>query len=246
MQSAEGLQSGEHEQITRLKELLSVSAELREMEKTLRKYPEELSVFKGEIQSTQETLAEKTLAAEEADKSKSALEQELADKKIYIQKAEGRLLNIKTHREYEALQKELTEAKRQCIEIEDKTLALMETLETLKMDRAELKRDLEEKTEKYAPKMEALERTMNELENKAAPYRERRDSIVGGLTPEVRLIYTKISRKTHDFLAVARGEMCTNCNMNIPPQMFNDVLTGARVIQCPSCAKILHSGEDAG
>ena len=228
-----------------LKELHSVSAELRKKEDNLRKYPEELSVYKGEIQTVRDTLAEKTVQSEDADKSKSLLEKELSEKKLYIAKAEERLLNIKTHREYEALQKELTEAKRQCMEIEEKLLELMEKLDMLGMERAELKRSLEEKTERYTPKIQHLEKTMGELERDAEPCRERRDSILGGLSPEVRLIYTKISGKTHDFLAEARGEMCMECKMNIPPQMFNDVLTGAKVVQCPSCNKILHC-ENAG
>ena len=240
MQSAEGSENGILEQIKRLKELQSVSAELHEMEKNLSKYPEERSVLKGEIQSVQEILAEKTLQTGDADKSKSLLEKDLSEKKLYIEKAEERLLNIKTHREYEALQKELTEAKRQCIEIEEGILELMGKLETLGAETGELEQSLKEKTEKNAPRIEEIEKTIGELETKAAPCRERRDSIAGGLSPEVRSVYAKISGKTHMFLAEARGEMCMNCNMNIPPQMFNEVLTGAKIIQCPNCNRILH------
>ena len=240
MQSAEGSENGILEQIKRLKELQSVSSELHEMEETLRKYPEELSVFKGEIQSVQEILTEKTLQTEDADKSKSLLEKDLSEKKLYIGKAEERLLNIKTHREYEALQKELTEAKRRCIEIEEEILELMGKLETLGAETGELEQSLKEKTEQNAPRIEEIEKVIGKLETEAAPCRERRDSIAGGLSPEVHSVYAKISGKTHIFLAEARSEMCMNCNMNIPPQMFNEVLTGAKIIQCPNCNRILH------
>ena len=245
MRSAEGSENGIQEQIKKLKELQSVSTELHEMDVNLRKYPEELSVFKGEIQSVKEFLTEKNLQTEEADKEKSLLEKELSEKKLYIEKAEERLLNIKTHREYEALQKELTEAKKQCIEIEEKILVLMEKLETLGAETGDLEQSLKEKTEEYTPKIEEIEKTIGELESKAAPCRERRDSIAGGLSPEVHSVYLKISGKSHTFLAEARGEMCLNCNMNIPPQMFNEVLTGTKIIQCPNCNRILHC-ENAG
>ena len=239
------MQSGIEEQIKRLKDLQTVSVELREMEDNLRKYPEELSVFKGELQSVKESLTEKTLQTEESDKSKSVLEDELSEKKAYIEKSEERLLNIKTHREYEALHKELTDAKKECLDIEDRILDLMGRLEVLETETAELEKSLSEKSEQYGPKIEELENTIKDLEDKCAPCRTRRNSIAGELSSEVLFVYNKIVEKSPTFLAEARNEMCMNCNMNIPPQMFNEVLTRTKIIQCPNCTRILHC-EDAG
>ncbi|MGI9558312.1 MAG: zinc ribbon domain-containing protein [Thermodesulfobacteriota bacterium] len=243
MRETEGSQNDIRQQIERLKQLQSVDIELRDIERDLQKYPKEVSVFKDEIQAISESLTEKKLQIENLDKSKSLFEKDLAEKKDFIDKTEARLLRIKTHKEYEALQKELTEAKRECLEIEENILGLMEKSETFASETENLDNSLKEKNEEYKPKIEELEKTIKDLETKHAPRREEKDSIAGGLSSEVLPVYSKISMKTPNFLALARNEMCTNCNMNIPPQMFNEVLTQTKLIQCPSCNRILYCEE---
>ncbi len=240
MQETESVENSVQKQIDTLKELQSVDIELREIERGLQKYPGEVSVFKDEIQTVKESLTERKLRIEESDKSKSLLERKLSEKKDYVEKTEERLLRIKTHKEYEALQKELTDAKRDCIEIEDNILKVMEGFEKLNSESEELANSLKEKEEKYGPKISEFENIIKELEIKHAPRRKEKDSIAGLLNPEVLPLYTKISARTPIFLSLARAEMCTNCNMNIPPQMFNEVLTKTKIIQCPSCNRILY------
>ncbi len=243
MRETEGSKNVIRQQIDKLKKLQFVDIELSQIERDLQKYPREVLVLRGEIQSISESLVEKKLQIEESDKSKQILETSLSEKKDHIDKTEERLLNIKTHREYEALQKELTEVKRECIEIEDNILELMEKAGNLDLERENLGKSLKEKKEEYEPKIEELENLIKELESRQAPRLQEKDAIAGELIPEVVPVYTKISNKNPKFLALARDEMCTNCNMNIPPQMFNEVLTQTKIIQCPSCNRILHCEE---
>ncbi|WP_462137164.1 zinc ribbon domain-containing protein [Candidatus Mycalebacterium sp.] len=231
---------GIKEQINSLKKLQSVDVELRKIEKDLQKYPKEVSVFKDELQSISESLVEKKLQIEESDKSKLLLEKHLSDRKGYIDETEGRLLKIKTHREYEALQKELTEAKRECLETENSILELMEKTEGFSSETENLDKSLKEKKEEYQPKIDEFEKLIKELESKHAPRREEKEQITGHLSPEVVPVYTKVSQKNPNFLALAHNEMCTNCNMNIPPQMFNEVLKQTKIVQCPNCNRILY------
>ncbi len=240
MQEREVSQDGVKQQIGTLKKLQAVDLELREIEKDLQKYPGEVSLYKNELQSLNETLTEKKMQMEEADKSKSLLERELSGNRDAINKTEERLLHIKTHREYEALQKEIANTKKECVEIEEKILELMEKTESFNSAMEDLDKSLKEKEEEYGPKIEEYEKIIKDLETKHVPCRKEKDSIAGQLSSEVLPIYAKVSKKTPTFLAEAKKEMCTNCNMNIPPQMFNEVLTQSKIIQCPNCNRILY------
>ena len=49
----------------------------------------------------------------------------------------------------------------------------------------------------------------------------------------------KLKKENGLAIAKVRNEVCTGCNMNIPPQLYNEVLKLNRLIQCPNCKKIL-------
>lgn len=240
MEESKGSQDVIRQQIETLKKLQAVDTEIKEIEKDLQKYPAEVSLYRNELQSLREALTENKLQIEEADKSKSLLEKELSGKKESIGKTEKRLLEIKTHKEYEALQKELIEAKREYGEIEESILQLMEKAESFSSATQDLDNSFKRKQDEYNPKIEEYEKIIEELKTKHAPRQKEKDSISRQLTPELLFIYKKISKRTPKFLALASEEMCKNCNMNIPPQMFNEVLTQAKIVQCPSCNRILY------
>ncbi|MYF47801.1 MAG: hypothetical protein F4214_02335, partial [Candidatus Dadabacteria bacterium] len=42
-------------------------------------------------------------------------------------------------------------------------------------------------------------------------------------------------------LALAENEKCTSCNINIPPQLYNEILKRTKLVQCPNCKKILYT-----
>src|SRR5699024_12653507 len=43
----------------------------------------------------------------------------------------------------------------------------------------------------------------------------------------------------------ARDGACTGCHMMAPPQVYNELQIGDKVIQCPSCKRILYYEEQA-
>jgi predicted nucleic acid-binding Zn-ribbon protein len=53
--------------------------------------------------------------------------------------------------------------------------------------------------------------------------------------------YTKL-REAKNGLAVvaAQYEQCTGCNMRIPPQTYNLVVTSPDIIHCPNCRRMLY------
>jgi len=40
-------------------------------------------------------------------------------------------------------------------------------------------------------------------------------------------------------VAVADNGSCSACFRSLPPQLFNEVLQGEKILQCPGCARIL-------
>ncbi|HSE84091.1 MAG TPA: C4-type zinc ribbon domain-containing protein, partial [Thermodesulfobacteriota bacterium] len=70
-----------------------------------------------------------------------------------------------------------------------------------------------------------------------------REKVTSLVNSDILSMYERVKRKNGIALVEAKNEVCTGCHMNIPPQLFNEVLTSSRIIQCPNCQRILYSEE---
>src|SRR3989337_908884 len=182
----------------------------------LERYPQEISRYKEETENTKQSLAKAKEELNQTRKRKMESESKLSGNKDKIKKAEVKLFEIKTYREYEALQKEIGDVKKANADLEEDILKEMETLEGLETE------------------VKEKENTLNEKEKK---------KMVSLINPEIHTLYERIRRRNGVVIVQARNELCTGCNMNIPPQLFNEVLTSKRMIQCPNCQRILYCEE---
>ena len=71
-----------------------------------------------------------------------------------------------------------------------------------------------------------------------------KNKILERISKDVLPIYQNISSKNGQALALVVNEVCTGCNMNIPPQLYNHVLTEQEIVLCPSCKRILYTSQD--
>ena len=116
------------DQIHALEQLQKVDIELKEIEINLEKYPREISNINNELKNVTDSISNKKNNISELEKIKSDIEFELQNNLDSIKKAEEKLFEIKTHKEYEALQKEIAETKRNNSEFEEQILAKMEEI----------------------------------------------------------------------------------------------------------------------
>jgi hypothetical protein len=233
------------EQIMVLEALQKIDSELSELEVHLKEYPDKISTLEHEIKSSQEIIQNLTIRKEQAVKIRTEIENEISQNQQSIKKSEGKLFEIKTHKEYQALQKEISETKRHNSELEEKLLDEMETIE-------KIEKEISEKSEKLAgiesenqEKIGEYTLELEEIKSAYEPKVKEKEDTIQKLDPEILPLYEKILKKNGEVIAIAKNEVCTGCYMNIPAQLFNEILTLTRIIQCPSCQKILYCEDES-
>jgi len=77
--------------------------------------------------------------------------------------------------------------------------------------------------------------TAQELEEKNAI----RDELIKGMETGSLSSYQKVASKVNQPVARADKEICTGCSTHIPAQLYNEVLKGEKIRQCPNCLRIL-------
>lgn len=232
------------DQILVLDTLQRIDMELSQLEKNLREYPEKISDYESEIEVSRNKLENSKKIKQEILVNKSGVELEILQNEDLIKTADQKLFEIKTHKEYEALQKQIADTKRKNSALEDNLLEQMVKLEGIESRIAKEEEELANRENEYTDKIAGFKEKIEELKILYPPKIEEKVKIASGLTPDILSIYERVKKRNGFVLAIVRNEVCTGCNMNIPPQLFNEVLTLSRLIQCPSCQKFLYCEEE--
>ncbi len=229
------------EHIESLQKLQTVDLRIRELTEGLTRYPNEINNLKKDLLEKEGSIKLKETNLAELKTQRDDLESSLLSNQESIKKSEERLFAIKTHKEYEALQKEITDTRRENLEIEDRTILVMTEIEETESALAEEKENYASLEGQYAQEIAEKEKKIEELEISRKPAEKEKSEILSTIDPKVLPLYEKIFKRNGRALALAENEKCTSCNMNIPPQLYNEVLKRTKLIQCPNCKKILYT-----
>ena len=166
-------------------------------------------------------------------------EMELAASVDHLQNREAKLYAIKTNKEYQAAIKEISEARRQNKEREDRILLSMEKIETLTKKITQLESDIADKEVKYQNAVAELESRVGALKSEMQSFEARRPELTQQLDKDVMLRYDSIGRRYPDAVVPVANGVCSGCTMRVPPQLSNEVLRGVDFKACPSCHRLI-------
>ena len=229
------------ENIESLQKLQIVDLRIRELTEGLTRYPNEINDLKKDLLEKEESINLKETSLSELKTQRDGLESSLRSNQESIKNSEARLFAIKTHREYEALQKEITDTRKENFEMEDQTISVMTEIEETETALVKEKETYATLKEQYAQQIVEKEKKIEELEISRKPAEKEKSEIVSKIDPKILPLYEKIFKKNGRALALAQNEKCTSCNINIPPQLYNEILKRIQLVQCPNCKKILYT-----
>ncbi|NIP39686.1 MAG: hypothetical protein GWO07_15570 [Candidatus Dadabacteria bacterium] len=231
------------EQLAALEKLQQIDSELMGMEVDLNKYPKEISSLENELEKDKQNISDLEQQLQTLQSNKTQLEQTIEQNNQSIKSTEDRLFEIKTHKEYVALQKEIAETKKATSDIEEDVLKEMEQIEQIEEKISKLKEDFSVKEKEYTEKIEDHKKKLDELQSAYDPVKEKKNQQSSAIQKELLSRYERVRSKNGLAMALAVDERCTGCHMNIPAQLFNEVLKLTKMIQCPNCKRILYTQE---
>jgi len=166
-------------------------------------------------------------------------ELDLASSAENLQKREARLYAIKTNKEYQAAIKEITEAKRENREREDRILKAMERIEELSKKIEQLKTDITDKDAEFEKAVAVLDERAAAIEGQMKSFEVRRPDLMQKIDKMILRRYDFVRSRYPDALVPVVGGVCSGCSMNIPPQLSIEVMKGTDFKNCPSCHRLI-------
>ena len=203
--------------------------------------PAAIEALGARLEASTEELA---LAQQKLDDSRSnrrELEKNLAALQTRLDRFREQLMLVKTNKEYQAMQGEMASAENEIRRLEDETLERMIEGDDLAAEVEQASSRLAAEKKATDAERTALEHERDTLETRLRAMVHERARHVGSLAPDLLALFKTVAERRNGMVVVrARDGRCSGCQVRLRPQLFNEVLTNSRMIQCESCQRVLY------
>lgn len=229
-----------NEQLRLLRDLQDVDLQLKAIEADKERYPMEMKNLDEKLASEKEMSKKKKERIELLEKERRQKEGDLELEQERIKRAQSKLYDIKTNKEYQALLTEIETLKEVDSQREIEILEIMDEIDELKKEYGGVEKALLEMEERIGAEKRQLEESLGKADGALATKKRKRTMITKKLSPELMGLYRTLKEKRRTAVVPTRFGACQGCNVRIPPQMFNEVQRNEAIIVCPSCNRILY------
>ncbi len=229
------------EQLELLWELQKIDLELKGIKEERNRYPKEMKKLDERQKIEKERVQKEKERVESLEKTRRQKEGHLNLEQEKIKRAEGRMSEVKTNKEYKALLSEIDIIKEANSRIEEEILQVLDEID-------ELKKDLSKREKEVGITLEKIEGDRKKIEEKMVlddriwnEQIERREVLSKQIESKLFKLYNTLKDKRVGVGVVnVKNETCQGCFVNVPPQMFIEVQKNNALIRCPHCNRILY------
>lgn len=233
------------EQINILVKLQKLDTEALKIKTTLNNVSRKLENLDSELKEVEQTI---TFQESIIDNLKKEYRDYEADVKMNLarnKKSQEKLRSIKTNREYQSLLKEIEDVKSKNSSIEDKMIECLDRMD-------ETEKVIAEKKDEYSQLVDRIKREKENIQKEAELGRKKldeldkdREKISGIIDSELFKKYLVVKEQRQGGRAVVpvKDAVCHGCNVNLPPQLYNELFRCDSLKFCPNCHRIIYLKE---
>ncbi len=235
------------DQLELLWELQKIDLGLKQIREERERYPRKIKKLDERISIEKERLQTEKGKVDLLEKERREKERHLSVSQEKIKKAEGRMLEVKTNKEYQALLSEIETIKGASSREEEEILQVLEEIDELKKDLAKREKEVAILLEKIEAEKKTTQEKMAQDEIFWKEQMERREHLCQQIESKLYSLYNTLREKRQGVGVVnVKQETCQGCFVHIPPQMFIQVQKNQEIIRCPNCNRILYFEGEGG
>jgi predicted nucleic acid-binding Zn-ribbon protein len=219
----------------------AISGKKREAEATMRQLRElEAHVKQREAEAAQlgEEHAGVKAQQREIERERAEIDDKMKDRRMRLQR-------VRSDKEMQATQREIDVMKERTTQLDEHELQILEVVETLDTRLAEVAENLRGGQDALSGERESLVARGAELTQQIDRETVARVELAEAVDANLRRRYDAIfARRGGTAVVLVNDGACQGCHMRVPPQLFNQILRGGEVFDCPSCHRILFASVD--
>ena len=232
------------EQLKLLVELQGLDTQIFRIERDLESIPQELKKMDDAFEEKKSDLKKLEEALKALLMKRKEKEMDLESKEGSIKKFQSQLYQIKTNKEYAALEGEIARTRADNSLIEEEVLKIFDQMDAENQKISKEKEFLKAEEGKLERQKKKCDEDVSRMKAEAEGLNAQRAVLAGKIDKAVLAKYDRIV-KSKDGLAVVpvAGDSCQGCFRILPSQVIHEIRTKKEIVCCGSCARILYLEE---
>ena len=220
-------------------EIIAIKTEKSHLPSSLKIFQEKSSRFKNELEKTQQFLKQKQM-----DQKKFELDMQA--KTDQIAKYQTQMIQIKTNKEYQAMEAEIQKVRKDIGAVEEQAIMALDEIDAARATSQKAQEEYDATIKELNAQKAVVDERIKELDERLASLEGNRKDLAREIEPRSLSLYERILKNKNGAAIVAiRHRICGGCNMSITPNTENSVLRFEHLVQCDNCARIIYV-EDHG
>ena len=229
-----------------LLKLQNVDYDLGELERSKEYIPDMMESLRREIEESERKLEEIRDVLTHARLEQKDVDVQLQQKQERLKGLQGRMMAIKTNKEYDALVSEIDQIKREISNFETRGVELIEIIEGNEKELAELDEKVSGIRGVNDRQLASLQEQIDSVGTKISEKELERKDLLNHINKRAISVYERIRKGRGGAVVVAvKKRACGACFKSLPPQRIQEIKMGERIITCDSCGRMLIWTEDS-
>lgn len=211
-----------------------INSQLGELPHRLEKIDEELRAFQGAIAEEENRLTE-------LKKKYRTYESDAEMNLSRIKKSKEKLGAVKTNKEYQSSLKEIEDLEIINSKIEDDMIECLEKMDGIESEIDSKKKEYPQLSDRVKAEKDLLQQESDQAKESLARLNADRSSLTKTIDPELLKKYNMVKDLVGNVAITAvKNAVCQGCNVNIPPQLYNELQRFETLMFCPHCQRIIY------
>lgn len=233
-------------ELEKLVELQKTDTKIHQLKKSIGTADTRRAGIEQEFEQHASSIREIQNRRDKARTDRADLENQIAEKQTYLERANRNLKTAQDQKQYETSMRETDALQKQIATLEAQVLEKMTEIE-------EVEKTLDERAEEInsleGNRTEAVTNFEGELGSNASDLdvqMKKRDKVMATIPPNWASVYNRLVQRSNDGLAVAevKNGSCSACFMSLRPHVLQRLRKSDEIITCENCTRILYIPTD--
>jgi len=227
------------ERLIALQQLESAIADARAR---IASHPQRLTAADERLEQSRHALDAVKQRLKENQEARRELEKNAAMYQGRLTKFRDQLSEVKTNREYQAMQHEIATAQGDLGSVEEKVLERMLEADDLTAASKGAEATLAAQSREIELEKKALNQELTSTETALKESTEARATLVKALEPRLVALFEQVAkvRKGVAVCSATRDGLCSVCHVRVRPSVFQQIRHNDSIVQCDSCQRVLY------